>query len=519
MRWMLKGLVLPVLMAINMDASAVEVEPPAPKFEVKEFVVYGQNFLGAERTFKILNDFLGEHEGMEGLLAATDALETELVKEGYSFSRVVLPPQTLKEGKITLKVVDFKVGKVTVEGNEYFGENNIRASLPELVTGKIPNTRILSRALQVANEHPAKKAQLLFQESEEPGSIDAVIRVKDQSPISYFTSLNNTGNAETGELRLTAGISHGNLFQKDHALTFTYTMSPTKPEKVSQTGLSYNIPLYEEGASLLFLSSFSNVKTGVVAGGFDVSGAGTVLSSKYKQQILKIGAYKHYWSAGWDYKEFVNDIKFGSSNLGGTVHSTPLVAEYGGSYQASTWASNLSTTFSYNLPVGGSSDASSYNTARSGAKPEWYSIKYNLGWNYFPNADWMFNLMLSGQVGSGTLIPGEQFAMGGPGSLRGFAPGAVTGDDGNQVNLEMWMPGFTSYKIRPIAFVGVGSKLLKNPQTGEVASESPASAGLGIRWTWKESLNVELDYGVVSQGAGTTKAGASAAHFNMMYRF
>jgi len=130
---------------------------------------------------------------------------------------------------------------------------------------------------------------------------------------------------------------------------------------------------------------------------------------------------------------------------------------------------------------------------------------------------------LQGQETSDLLIPGEQFGIGGMNSIRGYEERDVLGDKGYQANLELWMPDFSSYKIRPLVFVDFGhtetlDPLPGTPDTPE-AKQDPASYGAGLRYSWKESLNATLDLGIITKDAGTAEKGDAKAHLNVFYRF
>src|SRR5690606_20390004 len=113
---------------------------------------------------------------------------------GYSFHRVVLPPQTLQDGVVRLEVVEFELGEVDVENNRHFDDRNVLASLPGLEEGQAPNVRDLSRALRFANAHPAKQLRIAFNENDDTHAIDATVEVEDRNPGSFFSVLQNTGS-------------------------------------------------------------------------------------------------------------------------------------------------------------------------------------------------------------------------------------------------------------------------------------------------------------------------------------
>ena len=64
------------------------------RFEVTQFDVIGSNPLTDAQTGSVLQPFIGEYVGVDGLPQARDALQAELSNEGHGFYRVILPPQT-----------------------------------------------------------------------------------------------------------------------------------------------------------------------------------------------------------------------------------------------------------------------------------------------------------------------------------------------------------------------------------------------------------------------------------------
>ncbi|MFT5503074.1 MAG: hemolysin activation/secretion protein [Gammaproteobacteria bacterium] len=116
----------------------------------------GNNPIGDD-AYKALEPFLGEQYGLEGLSAAADELERAVIKAGYSFHRVSLPPQELLSGTVKLKLSKFSMGKVVIEGDKHFDDENIRNSIPELKAGETPNTLKLSQAIKLANQYASKK--------------------------------------------------------------------------------------------------------------------------------------------------------------------------------------------------------------------------------------------------------------------------------------------------------------------------------------------------------------------------
>ncbi len=166
---------------------------PKVIFKVERFEVRGLNPLSPEETQKVLSDFTGAHEGLEGLLAAADALESRFRHIGFTFHRVNLPAQTLTGGTVVLEVTEIAIGSVEVRGNEHSDAATVLRSVPSLAVGRAPDTRALSKALLLTNEHGSRRTD-----------------VQERDPESFFVTFANSGSPSTDEYRVTAGfkVSH-----------------------------------------------------------------------------------------------------------------------------------------------------------------------------------------------------------------------------------------------------------------------------------------------------------------------
>ena len=210
---------------------------------------------------RILAPYTGPDRSLADIQRAREALEAAYSAKGYGAVQVLLPEQEVARGEVVLRAVEAKLGKVTVEGNRFFDEPNIRASLPSLQPGSSPNTARSAKDLRVANENPSKQTTVTLRSGATEGEVDAVVRVVDQDPLKFMVSVDNTGTPQTGDWRIGAGVQHSNLWNRDHILNFQYVTAPYQegdpdplalpPNKdVEIWGASYRVPIYSLGDSL-----------------------------------------------------------------------------------------------------------------------------------------------------------------------------------------------------------------------------------------------------------------------------
>ncbi len=499
--------------------------PPTPevRFTVSRFVIEGDNPLSEESTQAALARFTGEHAGLDGLLAAADALERAMAEAGHGFHRVSLPPQTLDGGLVTLSVVRFHVGEVVVEGNDFFGAEQVIASLPALVPGGAPDTTAIARSVAVANRHPARDVAVNLRRGSVPDSVDAVVRVQDRRPWTVFALLNNSGSPVTGRSRLSAGAQHSGLFGRDHAATVSATRSPQDFGAVRQYGLSYQVPVYDWSGWVSLSWVKSDVDIGQVAGIADVSGSGAFWSASFRQDLPRRGALRPAWSVTVQDRDFDNNVNFlpPISVAGGSdVRSRPLSLAVEGEYLRQAGNVRGYVAYVHNLPGGSHNTDGAYTNARAGAERRWNALRFGLSGAQALPGRWELRGRVDGQWAGETLIPGEQFGLGGAGSVRGFEERAVAGDNGAAASLELWSPGIPQLAgARLLGFVDAGVKDLERPAAGEEARDTLLGAGVGARWQWKENLSASLDYARVFDDAAGAGAGNTRWHLSVLYRY
>jgi len=491
---------------------------PSVSFSVTEFNITGENPISTEKTKQTLSPFLGEHQGLDGLLEAATELEAVILNAGFSFNRVILPPQTLAAGIVKLEIVQIKLANIEVEGNEYFSDNNIIRSIPALIIGTVPDTPLLAKQLIVANNHPSKRVTIRMKQSKVPESVDTVLAVQDQRPWQIFSVLNNIGTTETGRMRLSAGGQHNNLLGFDDSLTASYTTSPGHTSDVKQWGFNYRIPVYKFSGAFNFFYSRSDVDSGTIESVFDVSGAGKFLGGSYTHTFLNRKNYRHRMSVGVNDKLFKNDIDFFGAPIGVDVRSRPITFSYFGEVQMEKSQLRFNISHVRNLNGGSENTKARYAASRFKAEQDWDVIKYSTTYSHSLQKQWLLRLALSGQWSNEPLISGEQFGIGGVYSVRGFEERALSGDRGNQATVEFSRPLYDN-KLQLRVFTDLGHVKVIKPTVGQIDSQTLVSAGAGLTWRWKDNLNISIDYAHELNDGRTADVGGTKTHASIFLRY
>lgn len=492
--------------------------PIAAGFRVSHFIVEGDNPLSDADTTAVLSTHLGMQAGLNDLVAAARDLEEVLRADGHLFHHVYLPPQTISNETVLLRVQQLRIADVTVTGNLFYSTANVLHAVPQLQPGTPPEIGPLKRALSLANDNPARHITLNLKEGRDPGSVEAELNVRDRKPWSVFANLSNVGSDSSGRTRLAVGAQHANLLGYDDALTLTYTTSPEAWRRVQQYGVNYRVPLYLTGGVLAFVYARSDIDSGTIQDVFNVSGAGEFAGISYTQQLPQDGGLRQQLTLALDDRAFTNDVSFLGNPIGTDVRSRPATLRYNAEYRGTALHAGFGISYVHNLTGGSHNTPDVYQQVRSGAARDWDLWRYNAYLNVALPAAMQLRLQLEGQYAHDPLIPGEQFGLGGSISVRGLEERALTGDSGQRVSLEIAAPPITE-GLDLYAFFDAGRIKRENAQAGEVQQDIVSSAGVGARWQWRDNLALSLEYGSAVQDASLADAGQNKLHLNLFVRY
>ncbi|MDX1374766.1 MAG: ShlB/FhaC/HecB family hemolysin secretion/activation protein [Burkholderiales bacterium] len=532
---------------------AQTAQPPAaldtPTFEIRRYVFEGASLIPREELERRTRPFTGRARTFADVQRALETVERAYGEAGYNAVQVVLPEQELERGEVRFEITEARIARVVVEGNTFFDEANIRASVPSLAPGTAPNIGKIARNLRVANENPSKQATVLLRSGEREGSVDAVVRVVDEDWQKWSITLDSTGTPETGRLRLGLGMQNSNFGYRDHVLSLQYVgapysndtdsegrsnkLSPTPSDRVLILGAGYHVPLYALGDSLDFIAGYSNVDSGTVQGLFNIASAGTIFAGRYTHNLDAVDSYNHRLVFAADYRAYDNsDVRVVGSRVrlvpDITVH--PWSLGYAGQLRLADSDTLFSIGFAQNIPGGDDGTQDVFCATRSNGlgdcAPDRYSIwQAGFSHSHALPGDWQTRVAMSGQWTRDMLIPGEQFGLGGMDSVRGFFEREIANDKGYRGSGELYSPdlgtriGAPDLRLRVLAFLDWGGLRRNDPAPGEPDAESISSTGLGVRLAYRRNLTFRTDWGYVLNAGGQQGKGDQMWHFRFSYVF
>ena len=519
------GLLLCLCLSTTVLAQPATAPAPAPRFDIQAFVLEGNTLLEQRVVDALVTPFTGKQRDFGDIQKALEALQASYLERGYNAVRVLVPEQDIRSGQVRLQVIEARIRNVRIEGNKFFDDENVRASLPALKEGTAPNTRDIGANVTLANENPIRQARVVLESTPEAGKVDAVVRVTDDDPWRTTAFLDNSGNPTTGHYRAGLGFLNANFGGADHVLNLQAITSPTQYDDVLILGAGYRVPMYESNGLFDLYGGYSDVDSGTLADLFSVSGSGTIVGGRYAQVMPRLGSYEHKLAAGLEWKAFDNEVVLVGSTtaLVPDVTTFPLLVTYSGRDQEPGRDFAFFTTYAANNPYGdGDASRQAIEASRAGAKARFRIVRFGASYSLALPQDNIFRVALDGQYTQDALIPGEQFGLGGSNSVRGFYDRSTAHDIGHRVSFEMYGPEVghlfaPDWRARVLGFIDAGRG--KDQAPVRLAESTLMSIGFGGRATRGKYLSLRFDTALVVDGTANRDKGELRTHFGIAYTF
>ena len=455
-------------------ASRQRADDDGPTVTVKRFTISGETAFDEATLQAELADLIGKPLTMNDIFAAADRLTAYYRARGYGLASVVVPAQRVAGGVVNLEVIEGRIGQVRVEGRHSYDFGRLEAySLQD--EGDLYRSAAMERTMLLLNDIPGLDARAIIQPGAKFGTSDVVLRVNEDRQ-EYRVTLDNYGREELGEVRLLGEADFNNPFGIGDQLAVD--LMYTQDGLLTYGSLAYNFPLASNGSRLAISANYADYEVG--GGDFallDISGDTSNFRVDYSYPWLRSRSNNLLLTAGVSRNAaetliFNNAIPFNETEL------TLLEA---GLFWNTIYANNSSlsvfTLFSGNFK--------SREPTAADPQTDAQKAKLRVDASYtLPFGRWAFTSRAAAVYSPDPLVDTQKYSLGGPFSVRGYAPAQVRGDKGLELSLELqrYFPLWTGARGAASVFVD-GGTVSRYPAIAAVADDkdSLASAGLGFR--------------------------------------
>jgi hemolysin activation/secretion protein len=495
---------------------------------VLDFQIDGNTVLDQEAVETAIYPFLGPDKTVDDVEQARAALEAAYRKAGYVTVVVEIPEQDVDQGRVVLKVVEGTVEDLHISGSRYYALGKIREAVPALAEGQVPHMPTVQKQMDdLAKQSADRSVTPIFRAGSTPGRMEVELKVADELPLHGGVEVNTRNTENTSLTRVIGSLRYDNLWQRFHSVSLQYQTSPEASDEVQVWSGTYVLPtgLWDSRLAVYGVGIGSNTQLGANVGGTAVVGSGSIYGARLVKPLQSTESFLHNATLGFDYKNFDQAITLAGQDTGRTpIGYASFLAGYDAGWRSEQTVTSLNLAAHFSVRHLGN-DEQEFANKRSKARPNYLFLTADLKHQQLLPEDFRLAGRASIQVSESPLISNEQFAAGGPQSVRGYHQTQQLGDHGINLSLELHSPNLLAgvsdaiQNFRLLSFVDGAYLWILDPLPGTASYYRMASAGLGLRMQVFKHLSGELDWSYPFHRQGSVDPGQQRVDFRLAYDF
>jgi hemolysin activation/secretion protein len=476
----------------------LEQNDPNTKFRVDRIEVVGSTVFKAEQFASVTNPFVGRDLTFAELLQIKDAITKLYTDNGYVTTGALITPQTIESGTIKIQVIEGSLEEIKIVGNRRLHTQYIRDRI-KLGAGKPLNVPRLIEKLQLLRLNPRiQNLSAELQTGVQPGTSVLQVEVKEAETFKLTASLDNGRSPSVGSFRRGVDLQEANLLGLGDTLSVGYANT----DGSNTINVNYTLPINARNGTVSF--GFSQGWNHVIEEPFsvlDIQSNTRSYELSYRQPLVQKPTQE--LAVGLSFSRQSSQTELGIDNIG-PFRLSPGADANGKTnisalrfFQEYTQRSNQ-YVFAARSQLSFGVDWFDANVSNNEPDSRFFAWRGQAQWVRQLAPDTLFLARGDFQLAADSLVPLEQFGLGGQLSVRGYRQDALLTDNGLLFSAEFRVPIVRAAKIggvlqlTPFIDVGKGWNVNgENPSTSTLVS-----TGLGLLWKQGDDLSARLDWGI-----------------------
>jgi hemolysin activation/secretion protein len=488
----------------DIQPSGMPLEPTAPenatnaiKFQVDRFEVKGSTRFNPAQLAAVTAPFAGRELTFAEVLQVRSAITKLYTDAGYVTTGAIVAPQAMANGVVQIQVIEGQLEDIQVSGNKRLSADYIRDRVKQSGNGAL-NVPDLLEDLQMLRLDPRiANVSADLQAGVRPGTNLLKVDIQEAKTFKSSFTLDNSRSPSVGSFRRKAQFVEANLL----GFGDTFSVGYTNTKGSNGWDFSYTLPFNAKDGNVWF--NFGSTKSNVIEKPF------TALDIQAKSRYYELGLRQpllqkptQELAMGLLFARQESQTKLGIDDIGPfplspgadaegrtKVSALRFFQEYTQRSEQHVFA--LRSQFSFGLPW------FKANVNNDAPDSKFFSWRGQGQWLRQLAPETQFLLKSDIQLAGSSLLPLEQFGLGGPMTVRGFRQDALLTDSGALVSAEFRLPivrGKRSGAVLQLTpFVDLGTSW----NTKGSSSGTNTLVGTGIGLLWKQGgFSARVDWGI-----------------------
>lgn len=397
------------------------------EFTIARIDVKGAEHYPAQEVTAVFQPLIGQTISLESLREAADKLEQRYHNDGYFLTRVFVPPQLVKDGVLTVQVVEGYVSAVNVDTQDSGLKVRLARMLAPLIGEKPVKLADIETLLLTVNDMPGLIGSSVLRPSDQFGATELILTVRPRRN-EYRFSVGNSASDSLGPWTWEAHATLNRAFGRAGALEMSATAGGRSLREIRIGTLRYSEPIASSGLIASIGGLYAEARPGGIIRPLDVRSHVASISLRLRYPLLRQRNQSLFLEGGIAANSTQTDIL--NTRL---ISDRQTVIDASLLWQQSGWLDGT-TTASLGIYHGtglfGAMSRSASRPSVAGFDPRFTRVSL-LG-QRLQRLIGPFSAYASvqGQYSKDRLLTGEQITFGGPFIGRAYDPSIIGGDRG-----------------------------------------------------------------------------------------
>jgi hemolysin activation/secretion protein len=481
---------------IKLEPGKAPVAPAldAERIPVRSLRVTG-NTLYSEAELIAIAGFTPGDLALAELRGMASRIEDHYRRNGYFVAQAYLPAQDVKDGAVTIAVIEGRYGSITLRNQTNLSDSLAYGLLRGLNSGDPIASAPLENRLLLLSDLPGVHVRSNLVPGAAPGVFDLIVEVTPGRRVTGSVEADNAGDRYTGQYRLGATVNFNNLAGLGDVLSFRVL---TAGNGLNYGRASYQIQLGKATVGVAYTALEYELEKEFAP--LRAHGTAQIATIYGSYPLVRSRNTSHYAVGALDFKTFRDEVDATSTVtdkdiLVGTVGAHGYHRDGLGGGGLSTYSlagsfGNLDIRTPAALAVDGAT-----------AQANGHYSKFGFTATRLQTVKGPFSLYgaISGQLASKNLDISEKMVLGGPYGVRAYPVGEAYADEGLLAVLEarLALPKFSGQvgQMELVAFVDAGTvRINEDPWTTADNRRTLSGYGIGLNWVDYNNFFVNLAY-------------------------
>lgn len=467
----------PKVVLAPVGTAATAPDAAGVKIVVKRLSVTGSKTYSEAELLAVTGFSAGREMSLADLRAMAAKIAAFYHRNGYFLAQAFLPAQDIKDGAVTIAVLDGRYGKVTLRNQSNVSDGLANDLLGGLNTGDAVTVEPLENRLLLLSDLPGVQVKSTLVPGASMGASDLIVDLTPGQRISGSVDADNAGNRYTGAARVGATVNlndptgHGDVatlrvLTSGSGLNYARISYQTQTGK-AKAGVAYSDLHYKLEKEFAPLGANGTAKIASIYGNYP---------------LIRSRNTNLYAQLNFDAKRFQDRVDSTTSVTDKTARV--LIGSLYGDHRddlgggglnnfALTWATGEIDLQTPSLRA--------FDAASAGSNGHYNKFGFNAARLQSVTDTLSLYGAVNGQLASKNLDVSEKMELGGMYGVRAYPEGEAYADQGYVLNLEARLA--LSRQLQLIGFVDHGHVTTnKDAWTTGPNSRTLSAAGVGLSW-------------------------------------